>query len=207
MIEISNRTENIICFKSSYYLKQHDFSDGIEVENINNRDYNKLLDLENNNFISRILIQGEYIIFVFRNPAIVESVVGNIFTEILGTSHVRIKDEYLDKVSIDPIYAIKLHKSSLINNNPGYFIALNEVLGTYFKVSHPNLNSSGTICLGNYSIRKNKNSRILFDIYNTILRIPCYNSPHNYNLFKDRDYTTYTNDFKNIIRERFIPAI
>jgi len=132
-------------------------SDVINISNYNKnnifnqqiKNYSGLCELSKSKYVSEVIDDGNKFVLKFKNPIYAKYIYCRGFDEVeeIGNNSrlLKIKDEYVEKTSIKPIYGIYFRKNNTIDFENVYVIG-NDNLDDYELYSHPNIQSR--FCLG-----------------------------------------------------------
>jgi hypothetical protein len=132
-------------------------SDVINISNYNKnnvfnqriKNYSAVCDLTKSKYISEVIDDSDRFILKFKNPIYAKYIYCRGFGEVdeigNGSRLLKIKDEYIKKTSIKPIYGIYFKKYNTIDFENIHVIG-NDNLDDYELYSHPNIQNR--FCLG-----------------------------------------------------------
>lgn len=144
--------------------------------------YSEACNLSNSKYIKEVIDDGNKFKLIFKNPVSPKYIYAKCFEKIdeYGNSNLlKIREEYLDKLSIKPVYGIWFKKQENgidFGWNTKYVSVLGEDLKEYDTKCHPNIKE--WFCLGGLSKLPyyNGNDYIEYLIHNILLK-PSYLSP------------------------------
>jgi hypothetical protein len=144
--------------------------------------YANVCNLTNSKYISEVIDDGDKFKLVFKNPISPKYIHATCFEKLdeYGNSKLlKIRDEYLHKLSIKPIYGIWLRKEDNIDFRIGsssYNSVLGENLETYDRNCHPNIKE--WFCLGDLNDLSYYNGKDYIEyLINSLLLKPSYVKP------------------------------
>lgn len=139
---MNNRLKISDIINISSYNKNNVFNQQI-------RNYSSVCDLSKSKYVSEVIDSGNKFILKFKNPIYAKYIYCRGFNNIeeIGNNSrlLKIKDEYVEKTSIKPIYGIYFKKRDTIDFENIHVIG-NDNLDDYELYSHPNIQNR--FCLG-----------------------------------------------------------
>lgn len=205
---MNNRLKISDVINISNYNKNNIFNQQIQ-------NYSSVCDLSKSKYVSEVIDDGYRFILKFKNPIYAKYIYCRGFGEVeeIGNNSrlLKIKDEYVEKTSIKPIYGIYFRKFNTIDFENIHVIG-NDNLDDYELYSHPNIQNR--FCLGdlqrlviNREYGNYKGNDYVEYLINNIFLKPSFINPMYNSLKVDGEQIfidTYPNDVeKETIRKYF----